>query len=162
MTLAVPRMNVPAELAPADDVSLAFVLHGATACRPTAARTARGSFLLPKAQLTTLAGAPAGTHFAGPSWQSTDSSSAVGRKIKEAAVDATAIPWLFLKVSSHNGNPGQLADVTQIQRLETTGGLAPTTPCTADARLDVPYTANYYFYRKHPGGLRCGVAPAAR
>jgi hypothetical protein len=43
-----------------------------------------------------------------------------------------------------------MADVSYIQRLDTAGGLAPTTGCDAShvgaiARVD--YTATYFFYR---------------
>ncbi len=43
-----------------------------------------------------------------------------------------------------------MAGVTYVQRLDTTGGLAPATGCDAShvgdtARID--YTATYYFYK---------------
>jgi hypothetical protein len=40
-------------------------------------------------------------------------------------------------------------DIVDIQRVNTTGGLAPTSGCgatTVGAVADVPYTADYYFY----------------
>jgi hypothetical protein len=39
---------------------------------------------------------------------------------------------------------------TYIQRISTTGGLAPTADCNADragSTEDVPYTADYYFWK---------------
>jgi len=48
---------------------------------------------------------------------------------------------------SHTGD-GRMSGVTYIQRLETVGGLAPTTSCdpTTGATARVGYTATYYFY----------------
>jgi len=44
---------------------------------------------------------------------------------------------------------GVFTDVTFVQRLNTTGGLAPTTGCDAahvDTTMPVAYTADYYFF----------------
>jgi hypothetical protein len=45
-----------------------------------------------------------------------------------------------------------LTKTTFIQRLNTSGGLAPTTGCTSSTDLGneafVHYTANYFFYQK--------------
>lgn len=145
--LALPD-RIPPALAVGADQTLAFVWHGEGVQRYTC-RDGAWVFVEPKATLTDAAGRPTGFHFAGPSWQATDTSSAVGRKLHEAIVDPRALPWLVLQVSSHDGHAGVLADVTQIQRVATTGGLAPPAPCpTAGAPLDVPYTADYAFYRK--------------
>ncbi len=52
------------------------------------------------------------------------------------------------------GNPatgsGAMTGVTYIQRVETKGGVAPATPCTAgnvDAKEIVKYQADYIFYK---------------
>lgn len=45
---------------------------------------------------------------------------------------------------------GTFSSTTYIQRLNTTGGLAPTSRCDAvhvGASAPVSYTADYYFYR---------------
>ena len=65
-----------------------------------------------------------------------------------------AVAWLKLKVVGAEAGPtdgDKLAATTFIQRLNTQGGLAPTTGC---ATLDdvghqayVPYTADYFFYK---------------
>jgi len=94
-----------------------------------------------------VAGKEVGTHGAGPTWTHADGSSVVGKKVAAATIDATAIPWFRLEVASHGDKPGVLADVTAIQRRDTTGGLAPTTPCDTGATNDAPYTARYVFYR---------------
>jgi hypothetical protein len=70
-------------------------------------------------------------------------------------VDQTAIAWLLLDgVGSQNGPTGgdRLTGTTFVQRLNTTGGLAPKTGCSALTDLGntafVPYTADYFFYKK--------------
>jgi hypothetical protein len=46
-----------------------------------------------------------------------------------------------------------LSETTFIQRLNTTGGSAPATGCSASADVGtqalMPYSADYYFFRKH-------------
>jgi hypothetical protein len=105
-------------------------------------------FQAPEATLFDRHGRVAVTHFAGPTWQATDGSQVVGSKLAGFTVDATSIPWLLLQAKSHTGD-GRMSEVTYIQRLETTGGIAPTTGCDAAhvggiARVD--YTATYFFY----------------
>jgi len=70
-------------------------------------------------------------------------------------VDRTAIAWLLLDgVGSQNGPTGgdKLTGTTFVQRLNTTGGLAPKTGCSSLTDVGntafVPYTADYFFYTK--------------
>ena len=61
--------------------------------------------------------------------------------------DPSAIPWVLLGVASQDG-PGIFDQVTSIQRLNTVGGIAPTTPgAVIGQEARVPYTALYVFYR---------------
>jgi Protein of unknown function (DUF3455) len=54
---------------------------------------------------------------------------------------------LLLQTVSTEG-PGIFHRVTYIQRVNTTGGLAPTDPGPSiGALVEVPYAAEYYFYR---------------
>jgi hypothetical protein len=69
-------------------------------------------------------------------------------------VDQQAIAWLLLDgVGSQSGPTGgdKLKDTTFVQRLNTTGGLAPLTGCSSLTDLGntafVPYTADYFFYK---------------
>ena len=88
-----------------------------------------------------------GIHFAGPAWESNDGSKVVGTRLAGATVDTNAIPWLLLQASSTSG-VGVFANVTYIQRLHTTGGLAPSTPGNvAGEEVLVPYVADYVFYQ---------------
>jgi hypothetical protein len=34
-----------------------------------------------------------------------------------------------------------------VQRLNTSGGVAPSTPCTPGDTLEVPYTTDYFFWK---------------
>jgi hypothetical protein len=118
-------------------------------CTATATGTA-WVFSAPEATLYNEGGQVAGTHYAGPTWQADDGTTVVGARVAGATVDASSIPWLLLRAVSHTGDDGRMSDVSYIQRLDTTGGLAPASGCDADhvgsvARVD--YTATYYFYR---------------
>lgn len=95
------------------------------------------------------------------SWQARDSST-VWAKVHQPdgalTVDRNAIAWLLLDVVGVQDGPTggrTLSDTTFIQRLNTTGGLAPATGCTSSADLGnqaiVPYTADYVFYKKQHG-----------
>jgi hypothetical protein len=86
-------------------------------------------------------------HSAGPVWTSViDGSSVTGAVVASSPVPG-AIPELLLSGVAHRG-PGLLSGVTFIQRLDTTGGLAPTGPCTAGTTASVRYTADYVFWAK--------------
>ncbi len=69
-------------------------------------------------------------------------------------VDATAIDWLLLSAASTAPGPDgdRLVKTTYIQRIDTTGGRTPTaTDCnatTAGTEVEVPYTADYYFWKR--------------
>jgi hypothetical protein len=93
-----------------------------------------------------------GTHYAGPTWQATVGRKAgqfvVGLKLQSSIVDATAVAWLLLQ-SVPSTDVNYYDQVTYIQRVNTTGGLAPVTGADADhlgEQASIPYTAEYYFY----------------
>jgi len=90
-----------------------------------------------------------GIHYVGPTWAN-DHGTVVGSAVaKVAAPDPANIPWLRLTAVSHTGT-GRFSKVTTVQRLNTVGGIAPASGCdgtTVGAEADVPYTANYFFYR---------------
>jgi len=90
-----------------------------------------------------------GSHRAGPVWESKSGSLVEGRRITGTGCtpDPTAIAWIILSKFRTDGS-GIFSKVTFIQRVNTTGGLAPSTPGSTDGELkEVPYTAEYYFYR---------------
>ena len=109
------------------------------------------------------------THFLSPNpeeagtpratWQHSQDGSAVWAKMIQSSTDANyvapgAIAWLKLEmVGTAQGSTGAalLSRTTFIQRVNTEGGVAPTTGCTTAAQLGaialVPYTTDYIFYR---------------
>ena len=88
-------------------------------------------------------------HFAGPTWQSNSGSTVVGAlPPKAVTVDTNAIPWLRLDAKNPEG-PGIFANTTFIQRVNTSGGKAPSTDGAFVGQVArVPYTADYFFYRQ--------------
>ena len=88
-----------------------------------------------------------GIHYAGPTWESNSGSKVAAKRLASCSPDSTAIPWLLLQAVSTNG-PGIFSTVTYVQRVNTTGGLAPAAPGAFIGELvEVPYTTEYYFYR---------------
>jgi hypothetical protein len=88
-----------------------------------------------------------GVHYAGPTWLATSGSGVIGRLADSCTPDANSIPWLLLSVVSSRG-PGIFEGTTHIQRVNTVGGLMPTSPGTTYGDvMKVPYTAEYIFYR---------------
>ena len=88
-----------------------------------------------------------GNHYAGPTWESNSGGKVIGSRVESCAPDPTAIAWLLLQKVSSEG-PGIFDRVTYIQRVNTAGGLPPSGPGPfVGAEEEVPYTAEYYFYR---------------
>src|SRR4030095_8216014 len=88
-----------------------------------------------------------GIHYAGPTWESHSGGNVIGTRLESCAPDPTAIAWLLLQKVSTEG-PGIFDRVTFIQRVNTAVILPPSHPRPfVSAEKDVPYTAEYYFYR---------------
>jgi hypothetical protein len=111
------------------------------------------------------------THFFSPNpvengviratWQHSRDTSAVwaqlvpnGSSSDPAFVAPGAIPWLLLvEVGTQDGPTGgdKLSKTTFIQRLNTSGGVAPSTGCSLSTDVGkkafIPYTADYFFYK---------------
>lgn len=109
------------------------------------------------------------THFLGanpwenglarPTWQYSGDSSRVWARLHELSTDsnfveAGAIPWLSLDVAGDEAGPQGGAFLTRakfVQRLNTSGGSAPSTGCSEAAQIGavvlVPYSADYFFYK---------------
>jgi hypothetical protein len=103
----------------------------------------------PEATLFDEDGNVASIHFAGPSWESNSGSKVVGAVVPPTVtVDTNSIPWLLLSAVRTEGD-GIFDDVTFIQRVHTAGGKAPATDGTIVGQVArVPYTADYFFFRK--------------
>jgi len=92
-------------------------------------------------------------------WQDSEDTStawakAIATSSDSAFVAPGAIPWLLLQVVGSQSGPtdgDRLTGVTYIQRLSTSGGVAPATGCAASTDVGskalVHYTANYFFYK---------------
>ena len=153
-----PEPPVPTGIVVPDGNKLFLVGHAVGAqiheCIP-AATGYRWRFAGPRADLYGDNGELLATHFAGPRWQARDGSTILATLDGDGTVtvDPTAIPWLRLRVTSaSSGADGdRLAATTYIQRIRTTGGLAPA-PDTCNAAsvgevAEIPYTADYAFWK---------------
>jgi Protein of unknown function (DUF3455) len=88
-------------------------------------------------------------------WAKVHANDPITGKKGAVTVDQKAIAWLLLdRVGSLDGPTGgdKLTGTTFVQRLNTTGGLAPSTGCSSLTDLGntafVPYTADYFFYKQ--------------
>jgi hypothetical protein len=127
----------------------------------------------PQATLFGTHGRQTQTHFLSPNpdeggtlratWQhSRDTSSvwaaAIAQSDDSAFVEENAIPWLKLEVKGTERGPSggrTLIKTKFLQRINTSGGKAPTTGCIEAGqvgnRVFVPYTADYVFYEPMHG-----------
>ena len=107
------------------------------------------NFVAPSAKLFADAQGTAvvGRHYAGPTWESASGGTVVGAVRARCTPNPDAIPWLLLGAVSSEG-PGVFQGVTHIQRMNTVGGKAPTENGSfQDQVREMPYTAEYFFYR---------------
>lgn len=121
---------------------------------------------------------PVTTHFFSPNptedgtiratWQHSRDTSIVwgGRAISSSDsrfVAPDAIPWLLLPMAGVQEGPtggDTLTATTFIQRVNTSGGVAPATGCSLSTDIGkkafVPYTADYLFYKDAEGAADDG------
>jgi hypothetical protein len=139
-------VQVPEKLNPGASQSLALVVP-AKGDQIYECRDGKWVFVAPEAELFDKAGKKIGRHYAGPHWEAADGSRIVGAlKERADAPTANAIPWLLLSAKSA-GPEGAFSRVTSVQRVATTGGVAPAGACSQQgAKARVPYTADYYFF----------------
>jgi Protein of unknown function (DUF3455) len=149
--LAFPQsQDIPPALVPQQGTILLgkYAATGAQiyVCR-TKGATNEWAFKAPEAELVDAENRPFAKHYAGPTWEATDGSKAVGKVLANApAPTAGAIPWLLL--SAESSGSGELAGVRFVQRVHTSGGVAPSGSCpTVGAEQRVDYTADYIFYK---------------
>jgi Protein of unknown function (DUF3455) len=156
--------SVPADIAMPEGNKAYLVSHAEGVQIYTCNATATGhawTFVAPRADLYDRRGRRLiGSHFGGPTWQAKDGSKVVGARAAGVSVDPGAIDWLLLSATSTAKGPrggDDFAHTTFIQRINTTGGLAPAasscSAATAGTTAEVPYTADYVFYRARRG--RC-------
>ena len=151
LPLSAARAEVPDAIAVQGETLVATIhAQGAQVyeCKADASGKLAWQFREPIATLL-VDGKTVGRHYAGPTWELTDGS-AVAAKVGGRAPGATAsdIPLLKLEVTTRRG-AGEFGSATTIQRLNTNGGVADG-PCErTSAFLNVPYSADYAFYRKN-------------
>lgn len=97
---------------------------------------------------------PIGTHFLNfttgrPVWQLKDGSSVEAARNVTVPAGTGNIPWLLLQavVTTAGSDGDQLISTTWVQRLNTSGGVAPAGTCTPGDTIAVPYSADYFFWK---------------
>jgi Protein of unknown function (DUF3455) len=94
-------------------------------------------------------------------WQHSQDTSTIWAKVNPDGSSSNpgfvaqgAVAWLLLKVVGAQDGPtggDTLTATTFVQRLNTSGGVAPSTGCASPTDLGnqafVPYTADYFFYK---------------
>jgi hypothetical protein len=155
--LAVPLLAAPANAVEVPDAiaatgeTLVTTVHAQGAqvyeCQFNAFGDLAWQFREPIATLL-VKGKTVGRHYAGPTWEMSDGSVITATVAGRAqAASMWDIPMLKLTTATRRGS-GQLDEVTTVQRINTSGGVADE-PCPyPGAYLSVPYTADYAFYRK--------------
>jgi len=144
--------GVPGQIQPDTDSNKVFLIGHGVGVQIYTCNGSVWSSAVPRANLFADNRQLIITHFAGPSWQAKDGSTVVGTVVNKAMVDQTAIPWVLLSTApAPDSKPGRLDQTTFIQRVNTTGGLTPpASDCnttTAGTQAEVPYTADYYFWK---------------
>jgi len=143
----------PIKASPNESVAMSVIAQGVQIyeCRANKddAAAAEWVFVAPEADLFDASGRMIGKHYAGPHWESLDGSRIVGTaKARLDAPQAGAIPWLLLTAKSV-GSEGVFSKITSVQRLKTTGGVAPDAAGCSRSSLGtlarVPYSATYVF-----------------
>jgi len=115
---------------------------------------ANGTWLFtdPEATLFKTTGTPKemGSHFLNfatgrPVWMLQDGSSVEAARKAAQPAGAGNIALLLLETATTTGD--RLGATTYVQRLNTSGGVAPAGTCTPGDRAAVPYTADYFFWK---------------
>jgi uncharacterized protein DUF3455 len=144
----------------APDSRLFLVVHAIGVQNYTCQANGTWLFTDPEATLykTTGVPKPIGTHFLNftsgrPVWQLKDGSSVEAARTVTVPGGAGNIAWLLLQAVATPAGPDgdRLASTTWVQRLNTSGGVAPAGTCTPNDRIAVPYSADYFFWRAAGG-----------
>jgi hypothetical protein len=145
-----PRLRASADEAPA------FMLSGKGEqifeCRPRVAdpNAFDWVFVGPDATLYEGAGS-VGRLTTANVWESSSDRTSVSGFVRATQPGgANNIPWAMLRAWP-SGDSGRFAGVTSIQRVNTSGGVAPATGCDAShagGETRVPFSADYYFYKR--------------
>ena len=144
----------------AADSRLFLVVHADGVQNYTCQVNGNWLFTDPEATLskTTRIEKPIGAHFlnfatARPVWQLKDGSSVeAARKVTVPAGTGNIASLLLEKAVTTAGSDGdRLTGTTWVQRLNTSGGVAPAGTCTPGDQEAVSYSADYFFWRAAGG-----------
>jgi len=165
---------VPPDLTAPVNTRVFFVGHGVGTQNyvplPSGTSVAYALFT-PQATLFTDSQQQATTHFFSPNpdesgvviratWEDSQDSSRVWAQVTQPSTDPRfvakdAVAWLLLHVVGREPGPTggtKLLRATDIQRLNTEGGVAPSTGCSTAKDIGnkafVPYKADYFFYEQ--------------
>ena len=107
-------------------------------------------FVGPDAKLNDRSGKQVGKYYGPPAtWESMDGSKITGTQLAVAPSSAGNIPLQLVKANPAMGS-GAMSGVTYIQRVATSGGVAPATACdagNAGSKQIVRYQSDYIFYK---------------
>jgi hypothetical protein len=107
-------------------------------------------FVGPDAKLNDRTGKQVGKYYGPPAtWESMDGSKITGMQVAVAPSSAGNIPLQLVKANPAMG-AGMMMGVTYIQRVATSGGVAPSMACdasSAGSKQVVRYQADYIFYK---------------
>jgi Protein of unknown function (DUF3455) len=140
----------------APESQLFLVVHATGVQKYTCQPNGTWQFTDPEADLIKTTGAPRviGDHFLNfatgrPVWRLNDGSTVEAARFAAADGGAGNIPWLLLNavVTSAGEGGDRLVGTTWVQRLNTSGGVAPAGTCTPGERIRVDYSADYFFWR---------------
>lgn len=160
---ALPAAAIPAPggvapaLQPVEEPAFMLTAEGEHVfeCKPAGGPTGfRWTFVAPDATL--FEGArTAATQTVPNLWEAASDRSSVTGVVRatQPAADGD-LPWA-LYGAQPLAEEGMFAGVTGIQRVNTSGGVAPSADCdaaVAGSELRVPFTAEYYFYRGPAAG----------
>lgn len=140
----------------APESELFLVAHATGVQKYTCQSNGTWLFTDPEATLykTTGSSRPIGSHFLNfatgrPVWELNDGSSVEAARTQSASGGTGNIAWLLLQAVATSGGTGgdRLLGTTWVQRLNTSGGVAPAGSCTPGDRARVGYSADYFFWR---------------
>ena len=147
-------MDVPAAVRPPAGQQAAMTWTGVGEltyeCRAKAddAVAFEWAFVAPDAKLSDAkTKAAKGRYYGGPTWEAADGGKITGKQVAVAPAAAGNIPFQLVKTEPGSGS---MKDVTYIQRVNTTGGVAPSEPCNGSmkgTKKTVHYSADYVFYK---------------
>jgi hypothetical protein len=107
-------------------------------------------FVGPDAKLNDRNGKQVGKYYGPPAtWEAMDGSKLTGSQVAVAPSAAGNIPNQLVKANPASGS-GAMTGVTYIQRVNTMGGVAPSSACAASnmgTKQVVKYQADYIFYK---------------